>query len=103
VLPRKFFSFELVQQLVHPVRIDTGLKAVDEGANLERRGFHRFLGHAQTNSQSLIHRDLETLPAASNCTVEPFGYIRIESKGSAHGDILMLRTNDVKMPRLAIS
>lgn len=97
MLPRKFFDFELVQELVHPVGIDTWLETVDEGADLEPRRLYRFLGHSKADPQGLIHCGLEALASASDSPLQPFGDIRVQSEGGTHDDIMMLVFDDVKM------
>jgi hypothetical protein len=97
MLSRELFGLELVQELVHLVRIDPWPEAIDKGADLEPRGFYGFPGHAKTDSQGLIDRGLETLPALSNGPLEPLGDIWIESERRTHESIMVLSPGDVQM------
>lgn len=86
---RKLFSLELIQQVIHPVGIDTRLKAIDESADLELLRLDGLLSHSEADSQGLIDRGLQSLAAVTDRTIEPFSDVGIQSESGPHEDILM--------------
>jgi hypothetical protein len=97
MLSREFFGLELVQELVHLVRIDPWPETIDKRADLKSwRRLYDFLGHPKADSQSLIDRDLETLPTFPNGSLKPLGDIWIESDRHTHESIMMLSPMDVQ-------
>src|SRR3984893_2047343 len=103
MLPRKLSRFELVEQLVHLVRVDTRLETGDEGANPELRRLHGFLGHSEPDPEGLIHGGFEALAAASDGALEPLGHIGIKGECRAHEGIMMSHLGDVKMSRESVA
>jgi hypothetical protein len=97
VLPRDLLGFELVQQLIHLIGVDTWLKAVDEDADLERRRLYAFRRYSETDSQSFVHRRLETFPAATDSAFELLGDIGVQSERRTHEDIMVKPPDDVKL------
>ena len=100
MLSREFFGLELVQELIHLVRIDPWPETIHKRADLEPQGRCGFFGHTKTDSQGLIDRGLETLPVPSNGSLKPLGDIWIESERHTHESIMMLSPEDVQMSSL---